>query len=60
MVGLHQNSSGNFIHYYMLVTTTKLSMLFQVLGVWLQLKYSSLGLGVGLGLSKLGLGKRMG
>ena len=36
MVGLHQILAGKC--YYMLGTTTKLSMPFQVLGLWLHLK----------------------
>ena len=46
MVGLHQILAGNVTHnYYMLGTTTKLSMPFQVLGLWLHLK-EILGLAV--------------
>ena len=47
MVGLHHILAGNVEHnYYMLVTTTKLSMPFQVLGLWLHLKEIFLGLGL--------------
>ena len=45
MVGLHQFLAGNVTHYHMLGTTTKLSMLFQFLGLWLHLK-EVLGLAV--------------
>ena len=38
VVGLHQILDGNVTHnYYLLGTTTNLSMLFQALGLWLHL-----------------------
>ena len=40
VVGLHQILAGNVTHnYYILTTTTKLSMSFEVVGLWLHFKY---------------------
>ena len=48
VVGLHQILDGNVTHnYYLLGTTTNLSMLFQALGLWLHLtEVFFLGLGL--------------
>ena len=58
VVGLHQILAGNDTHvnYYMLGTTTKLSMPFQVLVLWLHLK-EMFFLGLGLTVTEINIKK---